>query len=140
MMAPAGRTVEDLARLLGGRVAGDGRRVLAAIAPLDSAGPSDLSFLANRKYLPQARVTEAGAVIVAEGVDLPGRTRLVVEDPYLALAEALAIFLPAGRPPAGIDERAVLGAGLVLGDEVSIMAGAVLGAGCRIGSRTVVMP
>ena len=140
MSPAAGHSLSDLAARLGGRVRGEARLVVDGVAPLQTAGPKELSFLSNPKYLSLALATRAAAVMVAEGVDLPGRTLLVVRDPYLALASLLAIFHPVTRPAAGVSPDAVLGKDCRLGDGVCVMARAVLGDGCRIGDRAVVMP
>ncbi len=129
----------DLARSLGGRVVGDEELTISGIAPLDAAGPDDLSFLASPRYREQARASRAGAVLAGPGADLPGRTLLVVPDPYRALADALAILHPARRPPEGISPLAVIGAGCQLDDGAAVLPAAVLGGRCRLGARSVVM-
>ncbi|HEY3174623.1 MAG TPA: UDP-3-O-(3-hydroxymyristoyl)glucosamine N-acyltransferase [Candidatus Polarisedimenticolia bacterium] len=140
MSAGRGRTLGDLARSLSGRVEGDPALVVEGIAPLDTAGPRDLSFLANPRYLPRARATGAGAVMVGPDVSLPGRNLLVVADPYLALASLLELFHPPRRPEPGIHPSAHIGANCAFGRDVSVQPGAVIGEGCRLGERAVVMP
>lgn len=136
----AGHTLADLAARLRGRVAGESGLRVVGIASLQTAGPSELSFLANPRYLPQARATRAGALLVGPGVDLPGRTLLVVPEPYLALAELLELFHPPRRPPPGVSPGASVGESCKLGRDVTIMAGVVIGARCRIADRAVLMP
>jgi len=50
---------------LGGELRGDPERRIEGLAPLDSAGPAQLSFLANPKYAQQLAASRAGCVIVA---------------------------------------------------------------------------
>ncbi|HKY33365.1 MAG TPA: UDP-3-O-(3-hydroxymyristoyl)glucosamine N-acyltransferase [Candidatus Polarisedimenticolia bacterium] len=135
----AGFALEDLARRLKGRVLGDPRLQVRGVAPLGAAGPHDLSFLANRRYLHEARNSRAGAILVAEGTDLPGRTLLVVPDPYAGLAAALDLFHPAERPRPGVSPRSIVAASSTVGEGASVQAGAVLGERCRLGARAVVM-
>ena len=139
MIQGGGRGLQELADRLGGRVIGDASRRVDKVAALADAGPSDLSFLANPKYLDQARRTSAGAVLVAPGVDLPGVTLLVVADPYLALASVLEILHPSQRHAAGISPDAVIGDGCIFDNDVAVMSGAVLGERCRVGAGSVVM-
>jgi UDP-3-O-[3-hydroxymyristoyl] glucosamine N-acyltransferase len=133
-------TLGDLARQLSGRVEGDPALVVEGIAPLDAAGPRDLSFLANPRYLPRARATRAGAVMVGPGVELPGVSLLVVSDPYLALASVLGLFHPGRRPEPGIHPAAVVGTDCAFGAGVAVLALAVIGDGCHVGDRAVIMP
>src|SRR5438093_7545505 len=140
MSGGAGYTLEDLAARLGGRVAGVSALWVDGIAPLQTAGPRDLSFLSNRRYLSQARATRAAAVVVGPGIELPGKTLLVMPDPYLALATLLEIFHPPSPPAAGVSAEALLGPDCRLGRGVTVMRGAVLGDRCRVGDRSVLMP
>jgi len=140
MTRATGRSLDELASHLGGWVEGDGSLVVERVAPLQAAGPRDLSFLSNPRYLAEARATRAGGVIVARGVELPGRTLLVVPDPYLALAGALELLHPYMPPSPGISPQAVIGKGCSLGRDVVIQAGVVVGDDCAIGDRCVLMP
>jgi len=134
-----GHTTAELASRLGARLEGPPDLLLRGVAPLATAGPDELSFLASPKYLSEARATRAGAVITSPGVDLGGRPLLVVDDPYLALAAVLGIFHPEVRPAPGVSPDARVGADCVLAEGVTVMPGAVIGRGCRIGGRTIVM-
>ena len=58
-------TLAELALAVGGELNGPGDRVIRGVAPLDSAGPDELSFVANPRYLPYLHGTKAGAVLVA---------------------------------------------------------------------------
>lgn len=152
-----GYRLGDLAERVGGRVVGDAQRWISGVATLEAAGPGDLAFLTNPRYRRRAEATQAGAVLVGRGVALAGRDLLEAEEPYLALAEILALFHPPAprRPGISPDARigrdvrlgsdpavgpfAVVGDGAVLGDRVSVGAGSVVGEGCAIGDDTVLM-
>jgi UDP-3-O-[3-hydroxymyristoyl] glucosamine N-acyltransferase len=148
----------ELAERVGGSVVGDGSRTIRDVAPLDAAGPDDLSFLTNPRYRPLAEATRAGAVMVKPGTSLPGHDLLVVPEPYVSLVEILEIFHPPAERRSGVhadarvDPSAVVGtdvevgpfavveAGARLGDRVSMGAGCVVGERCTIGDDTVLMP
>ena len=93
------------ARLLHSEEAG---RVCADVAPLETAGPGDLTFLENRKYTDAFVACRAEAAFVEEGM-VPrapvGMALLVAKDPYKAFARAAQAFYPATpvtprrRPP-----------------------------------------
>jgi UDP-3-O-[3-hydroxymyristoyl] glucosamine N-acyltransferase len=56
-------TLAELARVCGaGLVDGeDAAKLCRDVAPLETAGPDEASFLENRKYLPAFRCSRAGA-------------------------------------------------------------------------------
>ena len=131
-------SLADLARRLGAQVIGDAAGVVSGIAPLEVAGRGDLSFLANPRYLEQARRTSAAAVLVGPGVELAGKTMVVVADPYLALARALEIFHPVRRPVPGISPGAMIGSECSFGPGAAVLPGAIVGDGCRVGARSAI--
>ncbi|MGD8376824.1 MAG: UDP-3-O-(3-hydroxymyristoyl)glucosamine N-acyltransferase [Acidobacteriota bacterium] len=130
-------TAAAVARAVGGRVLGDGGRVLKAVRPLAEAGPDDLSFLANPRYREQARRSGAGFVLCGADAGLGDRPRIEVKDPYYALSVALGLFHPARRPLPGVHPTAVVAPGCDLGEEVSIGPLAVVGERCRLGDGVV---
>ena len=132
-------TAAELAEATGGRLVGDGTASVSAIAPLDRAGPEELSFLASAKYAPQLAATGAGVVLVSpELEDTPGtpRARIVVSKPHEAMLTLIPRFYrPVVRPP-GVHPSAYVGPGATLGRDVCVDAGAVIEDGAVIGDRT----
>ncbi len=113
------------------------------VAPLAAAGPGDVSFLDNRKYLPALRATRAGAVIVhmdlAENVP-PTAVPIVSEEVYASWARVATLFYP--PPPAvpGTHPSAVIGAGVQIDPSAEIGPLCVIGDGARIGKNTRLGP
>lgn len=135
-------TAAELAARLGGEVVGDGSRAIAGVAPLDRAGPGDLSFLSSGKYLEAFQASRAGVVLVrAEHRDAqPGpATRVIVADPGKAMLRAVQALYPPAPRRAGVHPTAVIGAGAELGAEVCLGPHAVIGEGARLGDRVTVM-
>ena len=139
-VAGVSRTLAEIAAHVGGTVEGDPQRRVEAVAPLASAGPGDLSFLANPRYARAAVASGAGALLAAPGEDLPGRDVIRVADPYLALALTLTLFAPPPPAPAGIHAAAERGRDVLIGDDPDIGPGVVLGDGVRIGHRVRLHP
>jgi UDP-3-O-[3-hydroxymyristoyl] glucosamine N-acyltransferase len=137
-VAAAGLTAQAVADLVGGRLLGDGRVRLSAVRPLDSAGPDALSLAVSSRYQADLNSSRAGAVLVTEALAKapagPG-TRIVVSDPYGALVRVLHALYPTKAQPAGVDQTARLGAGVVLSPDVSIGPYVVVGGNVRIGAR-----
>lgn len=131
-------TIAELAARVGGEVQGDPGRVIRGAAPLDTAGPDEVSLLTGTRYLPQAQATRAGAVLLPRSIPctLPeGVAGIVVEDPHVALARALALLYPERREPPGVHPTALVAEDAVLGAEVRIEPYSVVGRGARIGDR-----
>ena len=131
-------TLAELANRLGAELVGDGDRQIEGIRPLDQAGPEHLSFLHNPKYVAQAAESGAGAILVHSAEQLPGRDLLVIDQPYLAVARALAIFHPRPTPEPGIHPSAVVADNLELGEGASVGPLVTIGRGVVIGDRTVI--
>ena len=116
--------------------------VLMGVAPLQTAGPNEVSFLDNRRYAAALEKTSAGAVIVHPNVlaRVPAETvPIVTTTPYEAWARVACLFYPLAPPTAGVhpsalvDPRANVHPSAEVGPFVVIEAGAVIGARCRIG-------
>lgn len=113
------------------------------VGRLEDAGGDEVSFFAHPAYRVQLEATGAAAVIVARDFSPPTGCRsdlawIRVDNPYLAVAEALRAFHPADRPAPGIHSTAVVAADAELGEGVHVAPRAVIGAGCSVGARTVV--
>lgn len=126
---------------------GDGERLFRDVAPLETAGADDVTFLDNRKYLDAFTRSRAGAAFVDEsavGRAPPSMALLIARDPYKAFARAARAFYPekpvaAGRAPSAvIDPTAIVPSDCDIGAHVVIEAGARLGARCRVGPNTVI--
>jgi UDP-3-O-[3-hydroxymyristoyl] glucosamine N-acyltransferase len=129
-------TAADIARAVGGTLVGDGGHAVTAVAPLDRAGPTDVSFLASAKYAPAFARSRAGVTLVAPTLaDASGPpVRVIVPSPHDALLTLLPHFYtPPVRTP-GIDPTARIGPGVQLADDVTIDAYAVIGAGASLGT------
>ena len=136
-------TAEALAAKVGASVVRGGGLVLEAVAPLGSAGPSDVAFLSDRKFRDALQTTGAGAVIVPEAaVDWapPGASVLVSGEAHAAWARA-ALTLHVSKPldltstpsDAAEDDTVHIGPGVVIGRGVRIGRGTTIGANSVIG-------
>ena len=66
--------------------------VITGINTLEEAGPTELSFLANPKYVSQLSTTRAGAVIVRPEHENDVARALVTDNPYPMFAQALTLL------------------------------------------------
>jgi UDP-3-O-[3-hydroxymyristoyl] glucosamine N-acyltransferase len=152
----AASTVAELAvaveRLSGGRLAarilGDSSLPISSTAPLDSAGPADLSFLANPRYRSQVAASAAGAIVLSgaeQAANFPGGARpagalVACDNPYAWFAFAAQHLAREAPPAPGVHDRAVVASGARLGAGVCIEALAVVGEGAEVGEGTRIGP
>jgi len=127
--------------------------LISGVAPLQSAGPEDVSFLDNRRYAGLLAETKAGAVILHPdfAASVPdGCVALVTPEPYVGWAKISALFHPFPTatpgihpsaiidPSAVIDPAAEIGAGAVIGAHVQIGPGSIIGPLCHIGAGVII--
>jgi len=148
-------TLAELARRFQGKVRGNADVIIEGVASLQTAGPRDIAYVSDRKYLPQLAGTKAGAVILAE-TDMAhySGSALIVANPHLCFAQAADLLHPAPgfRPgvhptavvspaaklatTAWIGPHAVVEADATIGESVFIGAGCYVGAYATIGAKT----
>ncbi|RZA03827.1 MAG: UDP-3-O-(3-hydroxymyristoyl)glucosamine N-acyltransferase [Moraxellaceae bacterium] len=144
-------TLGELARHINAELVGDPQYTVSALATLQNATKTDLSFIANpayKKYLP---ASHAGAVIInSELTEMFSGNKLIVPNPYLSYAQLSKLFDQTLTVSHGIHESAVIGKNCLLGEGVCVQANAVIadgvvlgdgvfvGAGCSIGEDSVI--
>lgn len=134
------KTLKELAEYLGGIVRGDETCQINGLAPLESAGPDKITFLANPKYAAKVSETGAGAVLMAPGGESYGRNVVEVANPYLAFAKLLTLFHVRKPEPLGIMKGAHVAPEARLGENVTVHPGAVICAGVTIGNGCIIHP
>ncbi len=142
-------SLDALAALSGAslRAEDDATRLIHDVAPLETAGPDDVTFLDNRKYIDAFTHSRAGAAFIDQRFSdraPPGIALLIAPAPYRAYARAAQAFypmrpvMPQRAPTAAIDPGATVPDDCDIGAYVVIAAGARLGARCQIGPHTVI--
>jgi UDP-3-O-[3-hydroxymyristoyl] glucosamine N-acyltransferase len=146
---PQGLSAGEIAALTGAEPYGsaDLQRRVSGIAPLDRAGPSDLSFIDNAKFVGQLPGTNAGICLAgsrfAERVPLR-TTVLVAREPYRAFVTVARTLFPEALRPSAMSEVSGRAAGAMVDPaarlevDVTVDAGAVIGPRAEIGSGTVI--
>jgi UDP-3-O-[3-hydroxymyristoyl] glucosamine N-acyltransferase len=134
-------TLAELAAKVGGEVQGDSTLRLEGVAPLEDAGPSQISFFANRKYRKAFEASRAGAVIVEPDEDVPaGRTVLRAAPAYLAFARISTLFHPPREPLPEVAPEAVVHPTARVHPSAQVMPLATIGPRAEVGARTIVFP
>jgi UDP-3-O-[3-hydroxymyristoyl] glucosamine N-acyltransferase len=133
-------TLRELAELVGGSVAGDGALEISRVAAIDDAGPGEITFVANPKYLAKLQGTAAAAAIVPPGVVAGDLPLIVCRNPYLAFAKILTHLQMTRPEPQGIMAGAWVDPSARLESEVTVYPGCVIGPGVTIGRGTLLYP
>lgn len=130
-------SAREIAALTNGELQGSPDVTVSRVAPLDRAGPDDLSFLANKRYLSYFQRSSAAVVLCKPDLlatDTPGPAcRVLVRDPHVALLSVIPVLYPEPEWEPGVHRTAVIGAGVTWQDPVAIGPYAVLGRGVRLG-------
>src|SRR5215813_12388027 len=134
----------ELAEQIKAEWRGDGVVEITSVAPLDSAQPGTLTFIAEAPRLTQAATCTASALIVpkklAEHATLAGCNLLIAPNPKLAFARAIKIFYEKPYQPRGVSDDLVLGEGSRVGADCSIHPRVTIGNHSTIGKRVTLHP
>ncbi|MGH9434368.1 MAG: UDP-3-O-(3-hydroxymyristoyl)glucosamine N-acyltransferase [Terriglobia bacterium] len=151
-------TVDEIARVVGGIVRGDGRARIQTVAQLESASSGELAYAEGSRALESAARSRAGCILVRDSASLPQRTTIEVRQPKLAFIQAAGALQPAVLPLSGVHPSAVISPtaaigegvyagphvviedGAQAGDGTILMAGVCLGRGARVGAGCVLHP
>ena len=144
--------LSEIAKIIGAEF--DGVDIeITSMNTLKDAKASELSFVANSKYVKDVSLSDAGAIIVdAKTMEFvpEGCVALVVENPYWEMAELSKYFAPPiedntlplaliGKNTR-ISSKAEIANGAKIGENCTIMAHVYVGANAIIGDNTVLHP
>jgi UDP-3-O-[3-hydroxymyristoyl] glucosamine N-acyltransferase len=150
----------EIAVLVEGTLEGDPEILVTGAKGIAEAGPGDVAFVANPKYIDQIATSHAGVLLVTDAVRFDGRTLVRVRNPQLAFAkvlwlaygERLAAIKPGIHPTAviaataRIGENCTIGPYVVIEDNVTvgkhsrIMAHGYIGTGSSVGADCLIYP
>ena len=131
--------MKELAAWLESSFEGDGEREVRRVAPLEDAGPEDLSFATRGRSLQQAEVSRAGCLLVP--VDFGNETKRTIirtSDPRAAAARTIPKLHPKVEAIPGVHPTAILGPGAIIGYGASIGPLVTIGAGVKVGTGSVI--
>jgi UDP-3-O-[3-hydroxymyristoyl] glucosamine N-acyltransferase len=133
------KTLGEIAKYLDGEAVGDLNLTIAGLAGIKEAQEGDLTFLANSKYLSLVKETRAAAIIVPRDIVINGIAQIRTDNPSLAFAKAVSLFLPDQKHPIkGIHQTAVIAPGAHLGHNVAIGPYTIVESEAVIGDHTLI--
>jgi UDP-3-O-[3-hydroxymyristoyl] glucosamine N-acyltransferase len=155
------QTLAAIVQALGGELHGLPTQQIKRLAPLQSAGSADLSFLSHPKYIALLRESEAACVIVSSAMAQEAKHRgacIVVQDPYVYFARltqwwqqqmghavllgvhATAVVHPDAvvDPTASVGPLCVVEQGARIGAYSQLKSRVTVGANCVLGQRCII--
>lgn len=138
-------SLSEIARLVDGRLTGDGDISISGAATLAVAEPGEITLADHSKLAAQLTRCQAAAVIVPAGFEPFDRPYITVSDVHAAFTKVVRHFhpprqcsLPGISPAAWVSPRAKLGPDVhvfpqaFIGEDVTIGAGSIIHSGVRI--------
>ena len=125
---------------------------------MEYAGPGDITYIAEKKFLKKLAESKAGAILAPPGLDVGSLPSIRVKNPEAAFARLTELFYPYPEPEPGVSRKAevhesasigsdvsigpfaVVGRGTHIGDGAVIAANVVIGEDCRIGPKSHIFP
>jgi UDP-3-O-[3-hydroxymyristoyl] glucosamine N-acyltransferase len=133
-------TLKEIALFLGGTIAGSDKVLIENIRPIEEAGPGDITFIANTKYLKQLKTTAASAILAAPQTQAEGKNLVLVPDPYAAFGRLLAFFYPVEHSCNVISKDAYIEEGASVSAEATVFPRSYISRGAKIAKGAVIYP
>jgi UDP-3-O-[3-hydroxymyristoyl] glucosamine N-acyltransferase len=134
------KTLKELAEFLGGVAVGDEAAVITGVKGIEEAGPGDITFVANPKYMKFLDTTGASAVIVAPDVQHATKPLIKTDNPYLAFAKIVTLFAVGARDYFGVSSHAFVHAEARVDPECAVYPFVYIGKGAQVGRGAVLYP
>lgn len=132
--------LSDLAIKLVCELEGNGDVQVYRANSILEAGPGDITFLTNPRYIHRIKETKAAAIIMSHDMGEAPIPVLRSKNPYLTLAKAIELFYSPPQPPEGIHPTAIVAPSAKLGEGVRIGPYAVVGENVSIGDHATIYP
>ena len=133
--------LQQLAEALGLEFSGDAECEIAGVSSPGRAGPRDLCFLLQKKYLDEVQHSDCAAVILTPELasSVTGKALILSSNPQLSLARAIALLQlePEAVAP-GIHASAQIAPSAKLAGDVRVGANAVIDADCVVGEGSMI--
>ncbi|THB69455.1 MAG: UDP-3-O-(3-hydroxymyristoyl)glucosamine N-acyltransferase [Desulfovibrio sp.] len=131
---------------------------ITGVGALESAGPNELSFLADHRQLDKALASQAAALVVTPEFAPEVENALLSPEPYLSFVRIMHLFAAGPQTGQGVHDFAFVspaarldpsvtchpfsyvGADAEIGKDTVLFPGCYVGDNCRIGERCILYP
>ncbi len=135
-------SLEELAKKTGCTLVGNPQALITGVADLESATEGDISFLTNMRYHGAMLRSQAGAIVIKEGIERPShKNYLISENPDKAFQELIELYRTNRAPRSyftGIHPTAVIHPTAQVADGVTICPYVVIDGNVQIGQGTFI--
>jgi UDP-3-O-[3-hydroxymyristoyl] glucosamine N-acyltransferase len=138
--ASRGVRIEDVARAVDGVLSGSPSITIADLKSLEDAGPHDLAYVGDTRFLAPARRSRAAALLVKHPLSDFPRPQIAVANPAYAAVLVVERFFTTPYRARGIGRPIVRGRAVVIGAKPSIWPFVTLGDRVRLGARVTLYP
>lgn len=133
------KTLAEIAGIINGEVVGDKDLVVTGFSGIQDAREGDVTFLADPKYIPISKKTNATAIITSRDIEISGKNIIRTDNPSLAFSNLISAMTDNdGHPFKGIHESAFISDSCVVGENVSIGPFVIIEGHAKIGNNTVI--
>lgn len=127
--------LEEIARIIGAEIVGDGNRAASGINEIHKVEEGDLVFVDHPKYYRKCIESAASYIIINQRTEFPShKSLLLVENPFEAYQKIVQEFRPFSPSMKPSSDTASIGEGSV------IMPGAYIGNHVIIGANCIIHP
>lgn len=144
-------TIKELAEKIGAAFTGNGETVIESAAPIESAGPGQITFLSNPAYKNFLSTTKASAIVISPQMTVEHCSAIISKNPYLTFSQIVDLLYPPTyaenweihptavvAASARLPDKCEIGPNVVIEDDVVIGEETVIRAGTFIGKKAVI--
>jgi len=140
-----GQSVREIAKIIHAVIFGNPQFTIKDVSSFDDAGPQDITFATDSKYLSDLEQTRAGAVIVPDSFKFnPDHCKNIIllktSHPKASFFKLVSLFHPEKIKPSHIDKNADIGDHVTFGKNPIIESKVFIGDNVRIGDNVHIMP
>ncbi|MEA3485729.1 MAG: UDP-3-O-(3-hydroxymyristoyl)glucosamine N-acyltransferase [Candidatus Aerophobetes bacterium] len=144
------KSLEELAKLVQGKVKGDKKVRIYGVGSAEDAKEGQITFAVSDKFLNKASESQASAVLVPSGIKEFPKPVIQVKNPRLAFAKVLELFAPQAQRFSGVHPTAIIGRNVkigkdvvtgpyvVIGNETKLNDNVYLSTGVYLGNRVII--
>ena len=136
-------TLKELADLTNSKYVGNKNYIVAGVNTLESSEETDVSFLANLRYVEKMKNSKAGIICISDSLKIEyDKNYLIAKDPSKVFQKIAEIILSATQKSgfSGTHPTAVVHDTAKIGKNVTICPNAVIDENVTIGDHTFIAP
>jgi len=136
-------SINEIAKCIGSNYKEDTSLLIKGVSSFEDAGPFEITFAGDKKFLNRINDTNATAVIVPLDFELKTISEkifLKVKNPKISFFNLVSHFYPVKKVIPHISDSAVIGENTTLGSNLSIGANVVVGNDVTLGNDIQIMP